>query len=53
MFPKPIKDSASKAFNHLNQYSLSKLLEGLTGPIGLMENQSWMLIRSLIEQGKN
>ena len=35
--------------NHLNQYSLSKLLEGLTGPIGLMENQRWMLIRSLIE----
>ena len=35
--------------NHLNQWSLSKLSEGLTGPIGLMENQRWMLIRSLVE----
>ena len=27
----------------------TELLEGLTGPIGLMENQRWMLIHSLIE----
>ena len=30
-----------------------ELSEGLTKAIGLMENQRWMLIRSLIEQGKN
>ena len=35
--------------NHLNQQSLSKLSEGLTGPIGLMEDPKEMLIRSLIE----
>ena len=34
---------------HLNQQSLSKLSKGLTGPIGLMESQRWMLIRSLTE----
>ena len=28
---------------------LSKLSEGHTGPMGLMENQRWMLIRSLVE----
>ena len=35
--------------NHLNQQSLSKLSEGLREAIGLMENQRWMLICSLIE----
>ena len=28
---------------------LEQAFGGLTGPIGLMENQRWMLIRSLIE----
>ena len=32
---------------------LEQAFGGLTGPIGLMENQRWMLIRSLIEQGNN
>ena len=28
---------------------LEQTFRGLTGPIGLMENQRWILIRSLVE----
>ena len=43
------KETRIKEPKPFKPIELEQLSEGLTGPIGLMENQRWMLIRSLIE----